>query len=128
MMTRIIFIGLGGFAGSVLRYLLGVYVQRLWKGHEFPYATLLINVLGCILIGFLSQLFESQHVLREEVRLLLMVGFLGGFTTFSTFSNETWSLFTAGSEFLAILNLGMHLFLGLLGVFGGRYLFQVLRV
>ena len=128
MLARIVSIGLGGFAGSVLRYLLGVYVQRLWKAHEFPYATLLINVLGCILIGFLSQLFESQHILREEVRLLLMVGFLGGFTTFSTFSHETWSLFAAGSELLAILNLATHLFLGLLGVFAGKYLFQVLRV
>jgi len=125
-MMHILFIGLGGFLGSIFRYLLGAGIQRWGKGGEFPHHTLIINVLGCILIGFLTQLFESQQIMSEEIRLMVLVGLLGGFTTFSTFSNETWGLFANGSQSLAILNLGTHILLGLLGVFAGRYLFQIL--
>jgi len=87
-------IALGGAAGSVLRYLLGGRVQH-FAPHGFPVGTLTVNVLGCLLIGALARLFLNMQT-AGEWRALLMVGFCGGFTTFSTFSIETAGLIEGG--------------------------------
>lgn len=94
-----VFIAVGGAVGSILRYVLGGAVQRL-AGGGFPYGTLVVNALGCFVIGLLAELFMNLEP-PAAWRALLVVGFCGGFTTFSTFSNETIGLFEAGSYWKA---------------------------
>jgi len=87
MLFRLSFIGVGGFAGSVARYLVSGLVQEASRSVNFPYGTLVVNVLGCLLIGFASYLLESRAFFSESARFFFM-GVLGGLTTFSTFSNK----------------------------------------
>jgi len=93
-MKFILFVALGGASGSVLRYLLSTWVHTLWEG-RWPLGTLLVNVLGSFCIGVIFVLIERQYV-HADWRGVLMVGFLGAFTTFSTFSLEAITLLEAG--------------------------------
>jgi CrcB protein len=95
-MLNVLLVGLGGFVGSAARYALGGGVQHIFPRASFPYGTLAVNVIGCLLIGMLSALAEMRGVLHTELRLFLLIGVLGGFTTFSTFAYETLSLFRNG--------------------------------
>jgi fluoride exporter len=122
MSKLLVFVGIGGFAGSVLRYGLSGYVQQITQSTGFSYGTLAVNVLGCFIIGFLSQLVETQGVFSAETRAALIPGFLGGFTTFSTFSNESLNLFRDNESVLGFVNVGAHLVLGLGAVWAGRAL------
>jgi CrcB protein len=97
----LIWIAIGGAAGSVLRYLLGGAVQR-FSARGFPVGTLTVNVLGCLLIGVLIQKFTHQQT-SPGMRAALIVGFCGGFTTFSTFSSETIGLIQGGEIQTAIV-------------------------
>jgi len=118
---NLFFVGIGGFLGAVLRYLISGYIQDLSHRIDFPYGTLAVNIVGCFLIGVLSQLVELQFEISAEVRLLLMVGVLGSFTTYSTFSNETITLLQDQRAALALINIGLHLVLGLSAVLAGRF-------
>ena len=120
-MRNLFFVGIGGFLGAVLRYLISGYIQDLSHRIDFPYGTLAVNIVGCFLIGVLSQLVELQFEISAEVRLLLMVGVLGSFTTYSTFSNETITLLQDQRATLALINIGLHLILGLAAVLAGRF-------
>jgi CrcB protein len=120
-MRNLFFVGIGGFIGALLRYLVSGYVQNLSHRIDFPYGTLMVNVVGCLLIGALSQLVELQFEITAELRLLLMVGVLGSFTTYSTFSNETITLLQDQRAALALMNIGLHLVLGLAAVLAGRF-------
>ena len=120
-MRNLLFVGIGGFIGALLRYLVSGYVQNLSHRIDFPYGTLVVNVAGCFLIGALSQLVELQFEMTAEFRLLLLVGVLGSFTTYSTFSNETISLLQDQRAALAMMNIGLHLVLGLAAVVAGRF-------
>ena len=120
-MRNLFFVGIGGFLGAVLRYLISGYIQDLSHRIDFPYGTLAVNLVGCFLIGVLSQLVELQFEISAEVRLLLMVGVLGSFTTYSTFSNETITLLQDQRATLALINIGLHLILGLAAVLAGRF-------
>lgn len=120
-MHKIILVGAGGFIGSVLRYLISGYIQNLPQSVIFPYGTFVVNVTGCFLIGMFSHLIESQAGITAEIRLLLMVGLLGSFTTYSTFSNETINLLRDQRLSLALLNIGIHIMLGLVAVLLGRF-------
>ncbi len=95
-MTRFALICLGGAVGTGARYLLGGVVAR-WAGPEFPYGTLLINVLGSFLIGVVQQVGLTSLLIPDTLRLVLAVGVMGGFTTYSSFSYETIRLLEAGS-------------------------------
>ena len=105
-------VGLGGFCGSVARFLLSGIVHRVLPP-VFPYGTLVVNVLGCLAIGYFSGLAQVRSLFGPSQRLFLLVGVLGGFTTFSTFAYETLAL-AQGSEFLrAAVNIGASVTLGL---------------
>ncbi len=117
-MTKIGLIALGGGVGSVLRYLLAGWVQSK-SGAGFPTGTLAVNVIGCLLVGILGAIFAGPYAPREEYRFLLMVGVLGGFTTFSTFGLETFSLVNGGQIFLAVMNVVLSNGVGLIGVWLG---------
>lgn len=118
-MLKVLYVGIGGFIGSALRYLISVYSPKLF-GTQLPYGTLIVNVLGGILIGFIMEFTLATDFISPEVRLFLTTGILGGFTTFSTFSYETINLFTSGSYLLCTLNIGLNLFLSLGGVILGK--------
>ena len=120
-MQKILLVGVGGFFGAVLRYLISGYVQNLSQSITFPYGTFAVNIIGCFLIGVLSHLVESQAGVSSEMRLLLMVGLLGSFTTYSTFSSETINLLQDQELFLALVNIGTHLIVGLSAVLLGRF-------
>lgn len=94
-MKYLLFIALGGASGAVSRYLLANWVHRFWEG-EFPVGTLVVNMLGSFVIGILYVLIAERQLVHADWRGVLMVGFLGAFTTFSTFSLETIALFEAG--------------------------------
>ena len=126
MSRLLLLVGIGGFTGSILRYVISGTIQQLTQSTSFSYGTLAVNVLGCLIIGVLSQLAESYGLLTAETRALLITGVLGGFTTFSTFSNETMSLFRDSENLLGLLNIGAHIFLGLGAVWMGRTLALIL--
>lgn len=94
-MKYLLFIALGGASGAVSRYLLANWIHSLWEG-KFPVGTLVVNVLGSFVIGILYVLIVERQLVHADWRGVLMVGFLGAFTTFSTFSLETIALFEAG--------------------------------
>ena len=125
-MYNAIFVGIGGFIGAVSRYLLGSYVHTLTKHLPFYFSTLTVNVFGCFLIGIISQIFEKQIDINPEIRLFLMAGILGAFTTYSTFSNDTLNLFREQRVLLSVLNIFSHIFLGLAGVYFGRIMIKVI--
>ena len=111
-MTKLLLIFVGGGCGSVLRYLAGGWAQRLTTG-PFPAGTLAVNITGCLLIGFLTPLLTGHYLMREEYRIAILVGLLGGFTTFSTFAMETVSLTGDRQWRLAALNVLLSNGLGL---------------
>ena len=119
-MTNILILGLGGFFGAVSRYMLSSYVQNLFKQTGFPYGTFAVNILGCFALGLLTHLAGTKGLLDANTRLFLMVGFVGAFTTFSTFSVESAALFQNGQGIAGWLNiLGSNL-LGIAFVFIGQ--------
>ena len=117
---RLFLVGAGGFLGSVLRYIVSGYVQQSSGSVGFPYGTLAVNVIGCFVIGALSALAENRGVFTTEARLFVFVGILGGFTTFSTFSNETMNFLREGDNLRALANVAAQLILGLGAVWLGR--------
>lgn len=117
---KMLLVGGGGFVGSVLRYLVSGYVQNLSGSIGFPYGTLFVNLAGCFIIGFLSYLADERGVFTTEIRALVFVGVLGGFTTFSTFGNETMNLLRDGEKISALFYVGAHILFGIGFVWLGR--------
>ena len=119
-MLGIVLVGVGSFLGGTLRYALSNWVYRILDNPWFPYGTLAVNALGCLLIGFLAGLAETRAALTSELRLFLFVGILGGFTTFSSFALETFALARDTQSVAALVNIGLQLALGLLAVWIGN--------
>jgi CrcB protein len=117
-MSQLLLIAVGGAAGAVARWLLAGQAQRLVEG-PFPLGTLVVNVVGCILIGYLATALAGPVLVREEVRLGLLVGLLGGFTTFSSFGYETIALLRDGQAGAAALNVALQNGLGLAAAWAG---------
>jgi CrcB protein len=117
---NITLVALGGAVGSVSRYLLGTWIQAASQSIDFPYGTLTVNLIGCFVIGLLSQLAEARGVFTPETRALVFFGVLGGFTTFSSFGNDTINLLRDGETFNALANIGTNVVLGLALVWLGR--------
>lgn len=118
MTAGYVWVGVGGLLGSVTRYWLSAYITAR-TGSHFPLGTFLINVSGALLIGFLSSVGADRGLLSPHVRLALTTGFLGGYTTFSTFSLEAIRLFQGGSVLLASLYVLGSVLAGLSGAFIG---------
>ena len=119
-MGKIFLAGIGGFAGSALRYVVAGLVQN-WSGNiRFPFGTLAVNLVGCLVIGFLSQLAETRGLFSADARTLIFIGVLGGFTTFSAFGNETINLWRDGENLMATANIAAHLLLCLGAVWFSR--------
>jgi CrcB protein len=124
-MLNMLAVALGAAIGANLRYGLATWAaQRL--GTNWPYGTFIINVLGCLLIGGLLTLVATRLSLSEPVRLLLVTGLLGGFTTFSTFGYESFTLITTGNWLGAALYIGASIVVGLLAVFLGAGLVRLI--
>lgn len=123
-MTKLICVMLGGAFGTVCRYSLSLLITDWLKQPKFPYATLVINVLGSFVIGWLAEWFRLQILTAVELRLALITGVLGGFTTFSAFSLETLSLLRGGELLLALLYVGCSVLFGLLAAWIGMRIGQ----
>jgi CrcB protein len=120
---RVLLVALGGAIGSVVRYLTSI-VAALWLGAEFPYGTLIVNVAGAFMIGFVQQVGTEALLIPDNVRVFLTTGIMGGLTTYSTFSYETVRLMEANAWQQAWLNVAVTTMvcLGLcfLGIAAGR--------
>lgn len=119
MITRLLIIGLGGFLGAIARYGTSGLVHQILRKPWFPYGTLAVNLLGCLLIGFLTELAAQRHLFTPEVRLLVLIGFLGSFTTFSTFGYESFNLLRDGEFGTALINVAANVLFGLIAVWLG---------
>ena len=117
---NVLLVGLGGGAGAIARYLLSGAAQGVARGSAFFVGTLLVNVLGCFAIGVVSELAERRGYITSEARALVVVGFLGGFTTFSAFANETVNAVRGGTPWLGVLNVVVSLVTCLAAVWLGR--------
>ena len=124
-MKQLLLVGLGGFIGSIARYLVSK-LNLTWYVHDIPMGTLTVNILGSILIGFFLGIFVNSDLLNTNLKLFLVVGICGGFTTFSSFTNENFQLLQNG-QFLtaAVYALGSLLF-GVIAVYLGYLISNLL--
>lgn len=106
-------VGAGGFVGAVLRHELSGFAQRSVAFAVFPYGTLVVNMLGCLLIGIAVGAIDSRQLINPEIRSFILAGVLGGFTTYSTFGLETFALLRDGDFPRAMSNVAVHIVLGL---------------
>ena len=106
-------VGTGGFLGAMARYGLSGLVQRASKLSTFPYGTLVVNMVGCLMIGLLIGLMESRQVFGPEFRVFAIIGILGGFTTFSAFGYETFAMLRSEEYFRAAANVALQVIMGL---------------
>jgi len=118
MFKTILLIGSGGFVGSVARYYISKIIQDS-SFTSFPTGTLSINIIGSLIIGFFLGLALKHPSFTVEWRMILMVGFCGGFTTFSTFTSENLKLIQDGQFFYVFLYTGLSVFLGFSAVYLG---------
>lgn len=126
LLVQFIYVGMGGFLGAGLRFALGSWIHRALPAAIFPYGTMAVNILGCLLIGFFASWRQPLVDMEPGLRLFLMVGLLGGFTTFSTFALETLSLTHQDEYFLAFTNVAAKLVLGLAAAWAGFVLGRML--
>ena len=112
-------VGTGGFIGAIARYGISGLVQRSAALSSFPYGTLAVNMLGCLLIGIAVGLVDSRQVFGLDFKLFAVVGLLGGFTTWSTFGYETLTLLRDADYLRATANVAIHVMLGLVLVWAG---------
>ncbi|MCF7823372.1 MAG: fluoride efflux transporter CrcB [Candidatus Marinimicrobia bacterium] len=116
-MSKLVSVGLGGFVGAVSRYWLSGLVQKL--SDRFPIGTLSVNLLGSFLLGLLATLFLERVIVNQELRLFVLIGLLGAFTTYSTFSLETLNLMRGGEWLFASVNIAANVLGTLIAVWAG---------
>lgn len=124
--VNVALVGAGGFVGSVLRYGVGLAMHRAWPHLAFPLGTLVVNVAGCFVIGALAAVTVSRTTPGHGAWLFLVVGLLGGFTTFSTYGLETFVLLREGHTLGAVLNVCLNATSTIAAVAVGYYLARML--
>lgn len=124
-MSRLLLIGLAGFVGTLGRYWLSGVVARRY-GETFPLGTLVVNLAGCFLVGLLFYLMQERFMVNPTTRTVILIGFLGAFTTFSSIGLQTFTLLQDGEFGLATLNLTASNFVGLALVWAGYTLARIL--
>jgi len=102
-MSRFFILALAGAAGTIARYTLGGWVHQI-LGSQFPFGTFIVNASGCLAIGFLGTLADERSLFSPDLRLIMILGFLGAFTTCSSFAYETWAMLKDGEFLFASLN------------------------
>lgn len=125
MIKAILIVGIGGGAGSILRYLCQKWVYQFYP-HPFPWGTLLVNIAGCFLIGIFYAVSEKSALLTPEWRLLLTTGFCGGFTTFSAFAFENLTLLRSGDITYFVLYIAASILFGIAAVLAGGAIIKLL--
>lgn len=118
-MINVLLVGAGGFIGAASRYLLGGWILHHSVGAKFPWSTFAVNVVGCLIIGIISASAEKFHFIGPSVRLFLITGLLGGFTTFSAFGFETFFLLRRGEWIVAALYAGASVMVCVFAVWVG---------
>ncbi len=124
-MQKTIFIALAGLAGTLIRYWLAGFVSRQY-GETFPWGTLIVNLIGSFLAGVLYHLAEERLLISPALRSVILIGLLGGFTTFSSYGLQTFTLLRDGQIGLATLNVAVSNVLGLLMVWMGYVAFKLI--
>lgn len=119
---QLLLVGSGGFIGSALRFLVGGWVHQLLPKAALPVGTMTVNLIGCLLIGLLGGLAEFRSMIGPQARLFLMIGVLGGFTTFSTFGYEALGLLRDQQNAGAAVYVGVQVVLGLAAAWLGMAL------
>ena len=127
MIKQFSLVALGGGIGSALRYLISLWIVKRFPC-TFPLSAFIVNITGCFIVGFLMGLSINHSIHDNELRLLLVVGFCGGFTTFSAFSSESLQLFEAGNYWTLALYIAGSILLGILGVWGGNVLSKIITL
>jgi CrcB protein len=124
MVKSILIVGLGGFIGTVVRFMIYRYIQLSFVS-TFPWGTFMVNIVGSLLIGVFFGISERGQMMSPEWRLFLTVGLCGGFTTFSSFSNDAFLLLENRELFRFAAYSGLSFFLGILAVFLGRAIIKI---
>ena len=125
MLKSILIVGFGGFIGTVARFLTSRYFQENIAS-VFPWSTFTINIIGSLLIGIFYGISEKGDFMSPDIRLFLTVGICGGFTTFSTFSNDAFLLLKQEEWLRFAFYTSMSFFLGLLAVYVGRFIIKLI--
>ncbi|MBL42125.1 MAG: fluoride efflux transporter CrcB [Rhodospirillaceae bacterium] len=126
-MKAVFLIGLGGASGSILRYFVYLLFSRYF-GLIYPMQTLFVNITGCLLMGILIELFNTKIGLNHDLRYFLLVGFLGGFTTFSAFSSDFFNFIQLGNVLNAFIYIFISVFLSIFAFFIGVYIVKVISI
>jgi len=123
MVKSILIVGFGGFIGTVARFLVARYFQENVSS-VFPWSTFIVNIVGCLLIGLIYGISEKGDFISPEVRLFLAVGICGGFTTFSSLSNDAFLLLRQDEWIRFALYTSLSFFIGLMAVYAGRFIIK----
>ena len=125
LFKNLLWIGIGGASGSIARYLLNNFLSQIFARSLFPIGTFTVNILGCFLIGILYGLSNKYNYFTPELRLLMMTGFCGGFTTFSAFTLEGMQLLSDQRFLIFTLYFVLSVFIGLLATFTGNWITEI---
>ena len=124
MVKQLVLVALGGGIGSALRYLSSWWLLKQFS-YTFPLGTFIVNITGCLIVGFLMGLSIRYRILTDELKFLLIVGFCGGYTTFSTFSSESIELFKTGHYWILTFYIAGSILFGLMAVWSGNVLSRI---
>lgn len=125
MISKLFWVAVAGGIGTLARYSFYIFFEQRFASMNFPVATMVVNIAGCFLAGLLWMLFESRFHISPDIRVVVFLGFLGAFTTFSTFILETGQLMQGGAWMKAGVNLMIQQVLGIIALYGGFSLARI---
>ncbi|MBN1783100.1 fluoride efflux transporter CrcB [bacterium] len=125
-MRQLVIVGLGGFIGAILRYTVSGWIQKAARTGMFPLGTMGVNLIGCLCIGFIGGLADQRECFTPEIRMFLLIGILGSFTTFSTFGYESLALIRDQQILSMSVNVIGHVGLGIFAAWAGYTIAQTI--